>query len=99
MLIHTESIVDTLKIKDLTSLKDNREARSTDTFSFALQERERESMRAKIRYKVLPYPKGETRRYDTNHPESLMPELDRQMHKKVEVQGNLFFENVLEEKT
>ena len=56
-------------------------------------------MKAKIRYKILPYPKGETRRYDTDHPESLMPELDRQMHKKVEVQGNLFFGNVLEEKT
>ena len=65
----------------------------------ASREREREEMKAKLRYPILPYPKGETRRYDTEHPESLMPELDRQMHKKVEVQGNLFFGNVLEEKT
>ena len=56
-------------------------------------------MKAKIRYKILPYPKGETRRYDTDHPESLIPELDRGMKKKVEIQGNLFFGNVLEDKT
>lgn len=56
-------------------------------------------MTAKIRYPVLPYPKGATRRYDTDNPESLIPELDRQMKKKVEIQGNLFFGNVLEDKT
>ena len=69
------------------------------TSTSARQERERESMKAKIRYKILPYPKGETRRYDTDHPESLIPELDRGMKKKVEIQGNLFFGNVLEDKT
>lgn len=58
--------------------------------------RERREMTAKLRFPVLPYPKGETRRYDTDDPESLIPETVRRMDRKVEIQGNLFFDNILE---
>lgn len=57
--------------------------------------KEKREMMAKLRYPILPYPKGETRRYDTTKPQSLMPELDRQQKKNVEIEGNLFFDNVL----
>jgi len=61
----------------------------------ASNKKEKKEMTSKINYPILPYPKGATRRYDTDKPKSLMPELDRQQKKQVEIEGNLFFDNVL----
>lgn len=79
-----------------TSHRQPRSRKHRYIYVCASSRRELREMKSKIKYQSLPYPKGETRRYDTHNPKSLMPELDRQMKKSVEIQGNLFFSNILE---
>lgn len=78
-----------------TSERQQRSPKHRYVYVCASDRKEKKEMIAKIRYPILPYPKGETRRYDTDNPSSLMPETERRMNKHTEVQGNLFFDNVL----
>ena len=66
-------------------------------FVCASNKREKKEMLSKIKYTVLPYPKGATRRYNTDDPQSLMPELDRHQSMSKDVQGDLFYGNILME--
>ena len=80
-----------------TSERQPRSRKHRYIYVCASNKREKKEMLSMIRYKVMPYPKGESRRYDTSDPHSLMPSIERKQNKVTEVQGDLFYGNVLME--